>query len=249
MPIELNKVKEYAEQSVLLLGQATNSVTYHRRYNILSALNCAPQQSKGMLREEADLLQQKDKKLFGKKFRKHLISSAKSMKQTIELCCDKGNKKQKPFRYGPPEIPMKSSGGPQKFVLKKNSSGTARQQQSFGGYQQGSGSKRQNKNKQKGNLVQDVISTCNSNERIIKSSVREVPKLPPARRIKHFAETWKIMTRDSEILELVERYKIPFNKDPVQQKIPETPHIKLDMKDAYFSVPLHQSSRQYVRFL
>ena len=77
VPIELNKLKEYVKQSILLLGQATNLITYHRRYNILSPLNCAPQQSKEMLREEADLLQQQDKNLFCKKFREHLISSAK----------------------------------------------------------------------------------------------------------------------------------------------------------------------------
>ena len=85
VPIKLDKLKEYVEQSILLLGQATNSMTYHRRYNILPALNCAPQQSKEMLREEADLLQQQDKKLFCKNFREHLISSGKSKKQAIEL--------------------------------------------------------------------------------------------------------------------------------------------------------------------
>ena len=95
--IELNKVKEYVEQSILLLGQATNSMIYQKRYSILSTLKCAPQQSKEMLREEADLLQQQDKNLFGKKFREHRISSAKSKKQTIKLFCDKGKKKQKPF--------------------------------------------------------------------------------------------------------------------------------------------------------
>ena len=123
--IELNKVKEYVEQSILLLGQATNSMTYQKRYNILSTLKCAPQQSKEILREEADLLQQQDKNLFGKKFRECRISSAKSKKQTIKLFCDKDKKKQKPFWYDPSETPKKSSGGPQKLFLKNNSSGAA----------------------------------------------------------------------------------------------------------------------------
>ena len=43
VPIELNKVKEYVEQSILLLHQAKHAMTYHRRCNILSVLNCAPQ--------------------------------------------------------------------------------------------------------------------------------------------------------------------------------------------------------------
>ena len=74
IPIELNEVKEYVEQSNLLVGQATNTMTYHRRCNILFTLNFAPQQSKEMLREEADLLQQQDKNLFIKKFSEHLIT-------------------------------------------------------------------------------------------------------------------------------------------------------------------------------
>ena len=59
-------------------------------------------------------------------------------------------------------------------------------------------------------------------------SAREVPKLPLPK-LKHFLETWKILT-NSEILELVEGYKIPFNKNPVQQKIPVTPHTNLDQR-------------------
>ena len=74
IPIELNKVKEYVEQSNILVGQATNAMTYHRRCNILFTLNFAPQQSKEMLREEAGLLQQQDKNLFIKKFSEHVIT-------------------------------------------------------------------------------------------------------------------------------------------------------------------------------
>ena len=66
VPIELNKVKEYMEQSILLLGKVTNAMAYHRRYINISALGRAPQQSKEMLRH---FLQQQDKNLFGKKFR------------------------------------------------------------------------------------------------------------------------------------------------------------------------------------
>ena len=61
-------------------------------------------------------------------------------------------------------------------------------------------------------------------------SARDVPKLPLAGRLKHFIETWKILTKDSEILELVVEDKIPFNKNPVQQKITETPHMNLDQR-------------------
>ena len=42
VPIELNKVKEYMEQSILLLGKVTNAMAYHRRYINISALGRAP---------------------------------------------------------------------------------------------------------------------------------------------------------------------------------------------------------------
>ena len=45
-----------------------------------------------MLREDAYLLQQQGKNLFGKKFREHLITSAKSNKHIIELFYDKDKK-------------------------------------------------------------------------------------------------------------------------------------------------------------
>ena len=108
----LNKVKKYVEQSILLRGQATNAMTYHRRYNIFSTLNCAPRQSKEMLREEADLLPQQDKNLFGKSFREHVIMSTKSKKPTIKFFCDKSKKKQTSFQYGSSETPRRNSGGP-----------------------------------------------------------------------------------------------------------------------------------------
>ena len=70
-----SSLNESDTESILLLGEQTNLMTYIRRFNILSALNCAPQQSKEMLREKVDIFQQQDKNLFGKKFRKNLGST------------------------------------------------------------------------------------------------------------------------------------------------------------------------------
>ena len=77
VPIDLDNIRANVEKTVLLLGQTGNYITHFRRHNILAALNCPAQQSKEMLREEADLLQRHDRNLFGKKFSKHLVASAK----------------------------------------------------------------------------------------------------------------------------------------------------------------------------
>ena len=77
IPIDLDVIRAYVEQTVLLLGQTSNYITYFFIFNILAALNCPAQQSKKMLREEADLLQRHDRNLFEKKFSEHLVASAK----------------------------------------------------------------------------------------------------------------------------------------------------------------------------
>ena len=111
IPIDLDNIRAYIEKTVLLLGQTSNYITYFRRYNILVALNSPAQQSKEMLRQEADLLQRHDRNLFGKKFSKHLVASAKSKKQTIEILAEKGKKKRKPSRNTPSEPAGRSYGG------------------------------------------------------------------------------------------------------------------------------------------
>ena len=48
IPIDLDNIRAYIEQKVLLLGQTSNYITCFRSYNILAALNCPAQQSKEM---------------------------------------------------------------------------------------------------------------------------------------------------------------------------------------------------------
>ena len=226
------------EQSILLLGQATISMTYHRRYNILSVLNCPSQQSKEMLREEADLLQQQDKNLLGKKFRGTLFRQPNQRNKPSNCFVTRVRKNRSPFDM-------------------------ARQRHRGGGLEgsKNSSSKRivlvqRDNNKVSVDINKEAVAAdkvkANKKETFFKISfphltptselenvhpltrklisAREVPKLILAGRLKHFEEAWKILTKDSEILELVEGYKVPFNKNPVQQKIPETTHTNLDQR-------------------
>ena len=164
IPIDLDNIRACIEQTVLLFDQTNNYITYFRRYNILAVLNCPGQQSKKMLREEGDLLQYHDRNLFGKTFSEHLVTSAKSKKQTIEIFAEKGKKKQKPFDNGLSEAPNRSSGGEHsKFFLDKRY-GKFRQKIFNGNYCPAAGrnSGFQGKTKNKGNL-QLVVSSYNSN--------------------------------------------------------------------------------------
>ena len=47
---------------------------------------------------------------------------------------------------------------------------------------------------------------------------RKIPDVQLAGRLKTFIENWKILTNDTEILSLVERYTIPFQEIHPQKK-------------------------------
>ena len=64
-PLSLDKTLSLLEQTIYLLGQASNSISYHWRYNILSSV-CSPQEAKNMLKNKAELLETSNENLFGK---------------------------------------------------------------------------------------------------------------------------------------------------------------------------------------
>ena len=62
--IDLCQFKELTEQSIIMLGQVFNNVTYNRRLSVLNAL-MKEHKSKQMLKEKAGILSESHKKLFG----------------------------------------------------------------------------------------------------------------------------------------------------------------------------------------
>ena len=77
VPVSVNELLFYVEQIVLLLGQSSNAITYHRRLNVLGCIMNSQYQVKTMLKEKAALLQKHDNELFGKKFRNHIADTIK----------------------------------------------------------------------------------------------------------------------------------------------------------------------------
>ena len=111
--ISINDLLHYVEQTVLLLGQSSNAITYHRRLNVSGSVMNSQYQVKSMLKEKASLLQKHDEYLFGKKFRNHIADTIKSKKQTKEIFIEH----KKPFLFSPSHAPRKCEG--QKFFLTK----------------------------------------------------------------------------------------------------------------------------------
>ena len=78
--ISINDLLHYVKQTVLLLGQISNAITYHRRLNVLGRVMNCQYQVKSVLKEKASLLQKHDEYLFGKKSRDHIADTIKSKK-------------------------------------------------------------------------------------------------------------------------------------------------------------------------
>ena len=98
-PLSLDQILSLLEQTICLLGQTSNSILYHQRYNILSSV-CSLQEAKNMLKNKVELVQTNDEILFGKEFSDHLKESLKSNKSSIEVFLKLDDSK-KPFRSGP----------------------------------------------------------------------------------------------------------------------------------------------------
>ena len=96
-PLSLDEVLSLLEQTICLLGETINSISYHWRYNNLSSV-CSHQEAKNMLENKVELLQTNDKIFFRKEFSDHLTESVKSKKSSKQVFltfdCSK-----KPFRF------------------------------------------------------------------------------------------------------------------------------------------------------
>ena len=83
--ISINDLLHYVDQTVFLLGQSSNAITYHRRLNDLGSVMNSQYQVKSMSKEKVSLLQKHDECLFGKKLRNHIAYTTKSKKQNKAL--------------------------------------------------------------------------------------------------------------------------------------------------------------------
>ena len=81
----VDKFVTLAEEAILLLSQASLSVSYTRRPNILKMIMKDPRRVKAILRENENILKESETHLFGKKFRSHMIEIEKSRKKSNVL--------------------------------------------------------------------------------------------------------------------------------------------------------------------
>ena len=93
-PLSLDDILSIVEQTICLLCQTSNSISYHRRYSILSIM-CSPLEANIMLKNKLET-KTNDEILFGKRFSDHLTESIKSRKSSNEVFLKLDDRK-KPF--------------------------------------------------------------------------------------------------------------------------------------------------------
>ena len=109
LTLSLEEAATNIDKAVLLLGQAFQAATYHRRFNPLSSVMKDHRKLKETLKEKADLLSGEHRILFGDKFQHYITETVKTRQKPEELFKSISKGKSEPFRQSSP--PQKSSSG------------------------------------------------------------------------------------------------------------------------------------------
>ena len=73
------------QQTVLLVGQTNNTMSYYRRLSPLTGAMKSSSQTKSMIKDKSTLLENSGKELFGKDFHDQITDTVKAQKQSKEL--------------------------------------------------------------------------------------------------------------------------------------------------------------------
>ena len=256
--IPLEDLTTSLEQSVMLLGQAINSMTYQRRCNALSAVMSDTRKIKSTVKEQAALFaSNKDDNLFGKPFRKHVMDTFKAKKESSEVYKNTDGKRQ-PFRKGPS---LHRGFGGRTAVFSK-STGSQQQpgpSQNFrqDGQQRGFRGKKKHENRTSPQHANRYTSDYCSNRTknvhpIIKGlfPIQIIREVPLAGRLQYFVNNWQILTKNPDILELVSGLRLSFIEEPIQNKPPHQAEMNMEQSaliDKEIDAMLRKGAIQKVR--
>ena len=237
--VDLKEIQEFVEQTVLLLGQASNCISYYRIFYMLLALTNSPQQNSKMLREDSQLFQKNDNNLFWKRFCGNIWHTSKSKKQTIEMLPKTSQAKYKPFRHGLPQTPRRSFVGQQqqKLLLRKGTTYSIRRNDAIMASKTAMDTDMVNINQE--TFFKKVefpyvvpVEYLKQIHPYIKSlsCARKIPNVQLAGRLKKFIENPNILTNDTEVLSLVEGYATSFHEVLQQKNITNSPKLGQEEK-------------------
>lgn len=130
---DADELLHYVDQTVMLIGQASNSVSYNRRKNVLTAVGQENLKAKTVLKHQSKLLEKPSTGLFGKAFRENIKDTVKAKKESKEIY----DKKDDPFSEVKTNGPSKEPRGPvSKDPLSKSARGYSKDNNNRGGFSQ-----------------------------------------------------------------------------------------------------------------
>ena len=83
--LNIEDLLNLVQQTVLLVGQTNNTISYHSRLSALVGAMKSFSQAKSMIKDKSTLLENSGKELFGKDFRDQRSDTVKAQKQYKEL--------------------------------------------------------------------------------------------------------------------------------------------------------------------
>ena len=83
---DVEEMPQYTDQTILLIRQAFNSVSYSRCMNVLIGVGVEKMKTKDTLENQASLLEEDSKELFGKSFQKNSSTFQKHIFQRLYQC-------------------------------------------------------------------------------------------------------------------------------------------------------------------
>ena len=121
-PVEflLPEIPTNLDQTVMLLGQAFNNISYARRLKALNQITGDPRKTKQLLKEKNEIFVEETQFLFGERFESDIVRIAKSKQKSKEVFSAMTNKQQD-FRRGGHKQ-NNGRGQNVKMVLSKNHS-------------------------------------------------------------------------------------------------------------------------------
>jgi len=120
--VTMEDINEYVEQTITMLGQAYNNISYQRRIQSLSCI-MNDTQAKQTLKDKAHILDDHND-LFGERFKNDWYQTMKTKQKCQEVLqkeSGRGRYKQ-PFRTGPPSQRARGSGGrgQQQYLVRRH---------------------------------------------------------------------------------------------------------------------------------
>ena len=196
------------QQTVLLVGQTNNTISYHRRLSALAGAMKSSSQAKSMIKDKSMLFENPGKELLGKDFDNQITDTAKAQKQSKELLFNvvqqQGNNKS--FSKHLPQSKLRCSGK----TLASSEEAMIYDFSSRRGFNSYNNAQFKNPGKQNSDLQNNSIT--NTTRRVVISTTvgkklfcnLKIPTVTLSGRLLHFLGSPEKLTKDKIILQIVQ---------------------------------------------